>query len=81
MGNIVGPQLIVTQTVSRHYPRLWEAIIVCYVLLILVSATLYLMLSRENARRDALQLDKEEGDRIAFDDLTDKQNPYFRYAY
>lgn len=39
------------------------------------------MLRRENARRDALHLEKEEGDRIAFDDLTDKQNLHFRYAY
>lgn len=81
VGNIVGPQLIITQTVSRHYPRLWEAIIVCYALLIVISMVLYFILRRENARRDSLQLDKEEGDRIAFDDLTDKQNLHFRYAY
>ena len=39
------------------------------------------MLRRENQRRDDLNLDKAEGERIAFDDLTDKQNMYFRYAY
>lgn len=47
----------------------------------ILSAVLYLMLRRENKRRDSLQLDIAEGDRIAFDDLTDKQNLYFRYAY
>lgn len=81
VGNIVGPQLIVTQTVGQHYPRLWTAIIVCYVLLVVLSAVLYLLFRRENQRRDELLLNKEEGDKIAFDDLTDKQNPYFRYAY
>lgn len=81
IGNIVGPQLVITQTVSKHYPRLWTAVIVCYCLLVLLSGFLYFTLKRENQRRDNLNLDKEEGDRIAFDDLTDKANPYFRYAY
>lgn len=81
VGNIVGPQLIKTETVGQHYPRLWQAIIVCYALLVVLSTVLYVMLRRENSRRDGLNLDKEEGDRIAFDDLTDKQNLHFRYAY
>ena len=81
VGNIVGPQLIKTPTVKQHYPELWEAVIVCYALLIVICAILYFMLRRENRRRDMLNLDKEEGDKIAFDDLTDKQNLYFRYAY
>jgi len=81
VGNIVGPQLIVTQSVGRHYPRLWTAIIVCYALLVVLSAILYFMFRRENRRRDMLNLDKEEAERIAFDDLTDKQNLHFRYAY
>lgn len=81
VGNIVGPQLIVTQTVGEHYPRLWTAVIVCYALLIVLSGVLFFMFKRENQRRDALLLDKEEGEKIAFDDLTDKQNLHFRYAY
>lgn len=81
VGNIVGPLLIKTQTVGQHYPRLWTAIIVCYALLVLLSVLLYFMFRNENRRRDALNLDTEEGDRIAFDDLTDRQNLHFRYAY
>lgn len=81
VGNIVGPQLIVTQTVDRHYPRLWTAIIVCYALLVLLSGLLVWMLRRENRRRDGLALDQREGERVAFDDLTDRQNMFFRYAY
>lgn len=81
VGNIVGPQLVVTQTVGQHYPRLWSAIICCYTLLVVLSVVLYVMFSRENKRRDELDLDQAEGERIAFNDLTDKENMYFRYAY
>ena len=41
---------------------------------------LYLVLPRENKRRESLGLDDEGCDRLAFQDLTDKENPYFRYV-
>ncbi|KAM0163198.1 hypothetical protein ACHAQE_003479 [Botrytis cinerea] len=31
VGNIVGPQLIMSQTKSRHYPELWLGLIIWYV--------------------------------------------------
>jgi MFS family permease len=80
-GNIVGPFWIRSQQVSQHYPRVWQGIIGCYSILIIVAATLYFILHRENARRDALVLDEKEGEKHAFEDLTDKQNLWFRYAY
>lgn len=46
----------------------------------LSSATLYIIMYRENRRRDQLGLDESEKTRLAFKDLTDKQNPYFRYV-
>ena len=42
--------------------------------------TLYYVLYMENKRRDSLRVDEEERDRLAFMDLTDKENPYFRYV-
>lgn len=51
-----------------------------YCITILASVTLYFVLRRENRRRAALQLDDAEGDKLAFQDLTDKENPYFRYV-
>jgi hypothetical protein len=45
------------------------------------------VLRRENARRDrAVEevggvVDEAERDKLAFLDLTDKENPYFRYVY
>ncbi|EHL01394.1 hypothetical protein M7I_2608 [Glarea lozoyensis 74030] len=47
VGNIVGPQLIKSQTKSRHYPELWLGLVIW--------------------------------DKMAFQDLTDKENPYFQY--
>lgn len=41
---------------------------------------LYFVLDVENKRRESLRVDEEERDRLAFMDLTDKENPYFRYV-
>lgn len=46
----------------------------------LSAAALYVVLHRENKRREVLHLDEKEGARIAFKDLTDKQNLHFRYV-
>lgn len=81
VGNIVGPFWIKTEQVGDNYPMLWKGILGCYALLVLVAAVLFVMLRRENARRDALGLDDKEGERRAFEDLTDKENLWFRYAY
>ncbi|EON62144.1 hypothetical protein W97_01363 [Coniosporium apollinis CBS 100218] len=80
VGNIVGPQLVVSQHRARHYPELWLGLIVCYCITILASVGLYYVLWRENKKRDAMRLDEAERDKLAFKDLTDKENPYFRYV-
>jgi protein-S-isoprenylcysteine O-methyltransferase Ste14 len=80
VGNIVGPQLIKSQTKSRHYPELWTGLIICYCITIVAAGVLYVVLWRENKKRDARQVDEAERDRIAFMDLTDGENPYFRYV-
>ena len=50
-------------------------------LVIVLAAALYIMLSRENSKREKLVLQGKEAERVAFEDLTDKENPFFRYAY
>jgi MFS family permease len=80
VGNIVGPQLIKSQTKNRHYPELWTGLIICYCITIVAAGVLYVVLWRENKTRDARQVDEAERDRIAFMDLTDGENPYFRYV-
>ncbi|KAH6721039.1 major facilitator superfamily domain-containing protein [Leptodontidium sp. MPI-SDFR-AT-0119] len=79
VGNIVGPQLIKSQTKSRHYPELWLGLIICYCITIVSAVVLYFVLARENKRREALDLNDVDRDKMAFQDLTDKENPYFKY--
>ena len=44
------------------------------------ATTLYVILARENKLRSRMELDEDEKDRLAFKDLTDKENKHFRYA-
>jgi hypothetical protein len=46
----------------------------------LSASALYIVLYRENKARDRLQLNEEDKARMAFKDLTDKENKFFRYA-
>lgn len=57
-----------------------ELIYVSYCILIVLSIVLYFMLRAENKRREALGLDEEDRNRLAFQDLTDKENLWFRYV-
>ncbi|KAF7591571.1 hypothetical protein BBP40_001451 [Aspergillus hancockii] len=80
VGNIIGPQLVKSETVGQHYPELWTGMVICYCITIAAAAALYLVLRRENRRRDKMDLDESQRDKLAFQDLTDKQNPFFRYV-
>ncbi|KAG0647144.1 putative transporter [Hyphodiscus hymeniophilus] len=79
VGNIVGPQLIKSQTKSRHYPELWLGLIICYCITISAAVALYFVLAQENKHRANLELNDIDRDKLAFQDLTDKENPYFTY--
>ncbi|CAI4220082.1 unnamed protein product [Parascedosporium putredinis] len=82
VGNIVGPQLVKSQSKADHYPELWLGLIICYLICILASVALYFVLWRENKKREAtVPEDEAERAKLAFMDLTDKENPYFRYVY
>ncbi|ATY64940.1 allantoate transport [Cordyceps militaris] len=81
VGNIVGPQLVWSETKAQHYPALWLGLIICYVICIVASLVLYFVLRRENNARNAMPVDEAEAAKLAFQDLTDKENPYFRYVY
>ena len=48
--------------------------------MIALAILLYGLLRRENTRRDGLRLSEDDRDRMAFMDLTDKRNPFFRYV-
>ncbi|CAJ2509432.1 Uu.00g144580.m01.CDS01 [Anthostomella pinea] len=79
VGNIIGPQLIKSQTKKYHYPELWLGLIICYFITICTSTAL-LVLRHKNKKKDsAVVEDETERAKLAFQDLTDKENPYFRY--
>ncbi|KAF3399967.1 hypothetical protein F1880_007995 [Penicillium rolfsii] len=80
VGNIIGPQLVKSNTKAQHYPELWTGMVICYSITITAAVALYVILWRENQARGAIDLDEVQRDKVAFDDLTDKQNPFFRYA-
>ncbi|CAG8938098.1 unnamed protein product [Penicillium salamii] len=81
VGNIIGPQLVRSQTKAQHYPELWMGLIICYCIVILTSSVLYVLWSRENKRRASLCLDEAERERLGFEDLTDRENLHFQYVY
>ncbi|KAI1344509.1 MFS general substrate transporter [Xylariaceae sp. FL0016] len=81
VGNIIGPQLIKSQTKKVHYPELWLGLIICYCITIVASIALFLVLRHENHRKESEVVEDEtERAKLAFQDLTDKENPYFRYV-
>ncbi|CAI4220083.1 unnamed protein product [Parascedosporium putredinis] len=74
--------LVKSQSKADHYPELWLGLIICYLICILASVALYFVLWRENKKREAtVPEDEAERAKLAFMDLTDKENPYFRYVY
>jgi hypothetical protein len=44
------------------------------------SATLYIVLTVANKKKAEVPEDETERAKLAFQDLTDKENPYFRYV-
>lgn len=104
VGNIVGPQLVKSQTRPQHYPELWLGLIIwcvffllwrrcltvsplhtdingdSYVICIAASVTLYAVLAAANKKKAALPENEAERAKLAFQDLTDIENPYFRYV-
>ena len=43
------------------------------------AISLYIVLARENKQRANMELNDIDRDKMAFQDLTDKENPYFQY--
>ena len=91
VGNAVGPQVFRADDAPR-YVHAFVAHMVVYVLQIVVLVFLRAYLMRQNVlKRRAAALresaangeapDEQLGHNHAFDDLTDKENPDFRYTY
>lgn len=77
VGNLVGPQTFK----ESPYTGAKIAMVVCYGGCLVILALLYLLNSRENMKRDKVAMDNKQPviENIEFADLTDFENPYFRY--
>ncbi|KAI1424669.1 putative MFS allantoate transporter [Xylaria sp. FL1777] len=85
-GNIVGPFFYLTSQAPYYELGIWS-MIVSHLLEVLIIIIFWLLLSRENHRRDKIQALMEGGlegrdlDTTAFADMTDRENLNFRYIY
>ncbi|KAK8185214.1 allantoin permease [Phyllosticta capitalensis] len=78
-GNVAGAQVFL----AREAPRYHSAIIalsVCYAGIIVAALVLRQLMWWENRRRDGSSTVVDEATRDGFMDLTDRENPGFRYA-
>lgn len=75
----LGPQVFLAYDAPRYFIA-FSTHMGCYVLLALIIIYLRWHLKRINAKRDAVAAVDEQNTH-AFEDLTDKQNPNFRYIY
>ncbi|CAO1599916.1 hypothetical protein XANCAGTX0491_003623 [Xanthoria calcicola] len=83
-GNIVGPFFYKTSQQPTYSFGIWS-MIVSHLMEVVVILTLWVLLARENKRRDRVQGEKDGGlegrdlDATAFSDMTDRENLNFRY--
>lgn len=84
-GNAAGPQVFLTRDSPRYFIA-FSTHMGCYVLLVLTIIYLRWHLKKENQKKDDLAAAgvREASDSKnvhAFEDLTDRENPNFRYMY
>lgn len=82
VSNGVSPLLVRTTEVTEHYPSLFIPLIALVSFCVAAIITLQCYLKRCNAKRDAIaSVDEQAANCMAFADLTDKENPSFRYSW
>lgn len=83
-GNAIGPQVFRTTDKPRYFIA-FSTHMGCYVLLVIVIVFLRWNLTSRNKAKDKLAAQVREANDEnlvhAFDDLTDRENPNFRYMY
>jgi hypothetical protein len=84
-GNAIGPQVYLAWDAPRYHIA-WSTHLGCYSLLVIVIVSLRFYLVAQNRKKDELAaagVQEANDDTLAhaFEDLTDKENPNFRYVY
>lgn len=85
VGNSIGPQVFLTWNGPGYFIA-FATHLGCYTLLMFIIAFLRFYLKRQNRKKDELVAAgvseaADENMTHAFDDLTDRENPNFRYIY
>jgi sugar phosphate permease len=84
-GNAIGPQVFLSKDAPKYFTA-FATHLGCYSLLVLVLLYFRWHLVRQNKKRDAMAaagVSEAKDERMvhAFEDLTDRENPNFRYVY
>ena len=80
VGNLVGPQTFIDNQ-APDYAGAKIAIVVCGSVSLVCLIAIYISYYLENKKRDSLPpVDMSHIENYEFADLTDKENPNFRYA-
>ncbi|KAJ5337154.1 uncharacterized protein N7506_005176 [Penicillium brevicompactum] len=83
-GNAVGPQVFRDKDAPRYYLA-FSILIGCFGLVVITLLCLRLWYSIQNRKRDAKIASGEVVPDVnfthAFEDITDRENPHFRYVY
>ncbi|KAI0121182.1 putative MFS allantoate transporter [Xylariales sp. AK1849] len=85
-GNIIGPFFYLSSQAPYYALGIWS-MIVSHLLEVCIIITFWVLMSRENRRRDKVQsavaggLEGRDLDSTAFADMTDRENLNFRYIY
>ncbi|KOG98731.1 allantoate permease DI49_3160 [Saccharomyces eubayanus] len=81
-ANLAGPQTFIAKQAPKYHGAK-VAMVVCYAVMIVLLSALLLINMRENKRRDKIAAERgypEETANLEFSDLTDFENPNFRYT-
>lgn len=83
VGNLIGPQTFI-EAQAPNYAGGKISIVVCYCAAIVLLSMIYLNYMASNNKRERMKNELAEGfdskiDNVEFADLTDKENPNFRY--
>lgn len=79
VGNLVGPQTFKADE-APSYTLAKLAIVICGAISLVTLLLIWAYYVYENKRRDALGITEVDIENIEFADLTDKENPLFRYV-
>ncbi|KAL4922796.1 major facilitator superfamily domain-containing protein [Aspergillus aurantiobrunneus] len=83
-GNSIGPQVFRDRDAPRYYLA-FSILLACFAIMVIVLCALRLWYAAHNRKRDARIRTGEVVPDVnythAFEDVTDRENPHFRYIY